>query len=175
MSKIKLTDVERQILINQNLILSEFNSDEKENYIWNADVLYHGYEGLYDDVVSVETSVNSSVSDIVLDILNLYDDLLVSYQHLSKDEKEEYSIDNIKFDGFDRNEETDEYYFCEFILKKKNNFPDLKLDEDFQLNSHMPRLRMYINQLNFVEKIDNKKLFELDLQDIKDVMSAKNY
>jgi len=177
MENIKLTDVERQILFNQYLILSKSDIDgwyDKKDFILKAKILYHGYEGLYDEVISIEKSVDSSISDFVLDILSLYNNILVSYQKLTKEEKLEYPIKNIQFDGFDGNEETSECWFCKFFVEDMDRYSDLKQITNFPFNSHMPRLRMYINQLEFAEKID-KELYELNLQDIKDIMNAKRY
>src|SRR5690625_3786338 len=104
----KLSPTERQILINQYLILKKldknndtghYDANDYDNFIT---ILHEGYEGLYDKVLyNLNYSIPEEIVREVRDILYMYDRAIISHEKLSEDEKQNYSRHKINHAGFD--------------------------------------------------------------------------
>lgn len=146
-----LNEYERITLINQFLLLQEngvenghYDVKQYQNYI---DILYNGYEGLYDEIFSSlpRNIISKDVSDEVGEILYMYDRAEISYSNLSKSEQMKIDVSDITFHGFDGNEEYDHYAICTFIIKNLKYYSSMfKTNE---LNSHFRTLGKYREQL----------------------------
>lgn len=151
----KLTEVERSILINQFLMLkfidakdstSHYAAKDYDNFI---DILFNGYEGFYNEILP-EHTVSEDISDEVLKILYMYDRATISYEKLTDDEKRLVDKYDITFSGFDGNEEIDHYRIYCFVIEDLKKYQHMFKDD--HLNSHSPRLEKYREQLKLFEK-----------------------
>lgn len=152
----KLTEFERITLINQFLLLQKnevdgghYDVNKYQNYV---DILFNGYEGLYEEIFSSLPSniVPKETSDEVYKILYMYDRAEISYSNLSEDEKKNIDVKNITFNGFDGNEEYDHYAIYTFIIENLKSYQNMLKSSD--LNSHYQTLDRYREQLKKFNK-----------------------
>ena len=78
---------------------------------------------------------------------------------------------HLKFQGFDGNNETDQYsYVCYFIIDL-NRFQELKYGLEYpDLNSHSPMLDKYRKMLDVWKEYNNKN--QLTKEDIINILGA---
>lgn len=153
----KLSPTERQILINQYLILKEidknndtghYDSKDYDNFIT---ILHEGYEGLYDEVLyNLNYSIPEEIVREVREILYIYDRAIISYEKLSEDEKQKMSKHKITFDGFDGQNEAQHLAIYRFLVRDMKEWQYVLKSSD--LDSHMPRLSIYRKQLKLFEQ-----------------------
>lgn len=120
---VKLTEYERQNLINQFRIIDALNdSNENEGAI---KVLIGGFEGDYNEKVfeELESPKSAQALHLVNDVLRMHDLGIQSYERLDENEKSEDLERKVMFKGFDGNTQYDCYRCVEYILD------DLKLYE----------------------------------------------
>jgi uncharacterized protein YfbU (UPF0304 family) len=144
-----LTPVERLMLANQLQILEKLDSENAEIYRKDRDIIVHGYTIQYDDVFT-EISDEMSVDECryVYDVLDLYRVLIRSYDELK--DKEGLTPYNVKFQGFDGNNESKRLAFAEHLKKQGRWEETLKGG----LNSHsISTLSLYPRMLERFEPI----------------------
>lgn len=148
----KLSIAERQILINQFLLLKKLDKEnntsfyDAESYDNYITILHAGYEGLYNEVlIDMSYSVSKDVSDEVYKIIYMYDRALLSYEKLSDEEKEEMSKNKITLHGFDGQNEHDHLAIYRFLVKDMGKFGYTLKTKD--LDSHAPTLSNYRKKL----------------------------
>lgn len=162
--KITLTKFERLSLVNQFLILKGQGEEEisKSSYYdlegINAaiEVLSGGYEGLYNEIFKgITDPIPHEIADEVYDILGLYDDALISFSHLSEDERTAELKTLITFDGFDGNNESEHYAVLKVIVENLHKFNFLFDEENgARFNSHSRRLSKYRKQLEAIKEYE---------------------
>lgn len=168
----KLSDSERIILINQYEILARLarDEDEKKKFEFAKDCLYYGYVDLYDEFLPRLDEQREFRE--VFDILNMYRDLLNSYFQL---EETDISIDDIKFKGFDGNDETDYYLFAKFLLENTEMYMEIKENNIDGFNTHYRRLGKYRRQLEIWRPLSKRNYLEqpyLTEEQIKQIIEA---
>lgn len=136
MSRIKLTDSERLILANQYEILGHLKDDD--TYLELADNLRDGHKWLYEQYIAVERNLDEDVVEFVLDILQIYDFIRISYADLA--DKSGIDQNNVVFPGFDGNNESELLNFTR-ALSRNGNYEEL-IGKNAR-NSHMPTVDMY--------------------------------
>jgi uncharacterized protein len=134
--RIKLTDAERLILSNQYEILGELNDDEGCRR--KAEQLRNGHEWLYGDFQSVAPPMSSEDAEYVLEVLGMFSDLSASYDKLP--DKSGIEAHDVRFVGFDGNNES-EFYSFSAALTENGNFTDT-IGKTAK-NSHMPTTELY--------------------------------
>jgi len=100
----------------------------------------------------------------VIDILDMWSFILVSYEQLPSKDKV-YLAENLKhfgkkpeFKGFDGNNETEYLSTATFIINELDRFVEFKNQD---LNSHMPSVPIYERMLPVFEAERKKRMFEL--------------
>jgi uncharacterized protein YfbU (UPF0304 family) len=141
----KLSKIERLLLINQFTFLERLNPGEASFY---ADtILEEGYEGHYLELTgSLSDGLSAERSDELTAILNMYRSLNFSYDDL----QETSGIDKaaLEFPGLDGNEEGRELRYILYRLEDRGDFKELSENsENVGFNSHMPMLDTYRNML----------------------------
>lgn len=134
---INLTRVERQILYNQNKIFSLLDKENSNEYEFNMDVLYKGFEREYESVIDVypdEEVTTHEICEETVNILSMYRSIENSFARLSEEDKVEIDLKPIKFEGFDANNDP-HYYYAEFMIEKQGKWDEYA---NFGLNSHSP-------------------------------------
>jgi uncharacterized protein YfbU (UPF0304 family) len=137
---LKLSRVERLILVNQFKILQRLDPQEAKAYERWSEILENGYELEYGDIFRhvYEGTLSDEQSREVMDILDMHRALERAYDALEdKAGIEEYGV---RFSGFDGNNETDQFGYLRH-LRETGRWTEFKLRDDG--NSHMPTLGRY--------------------------------
>lgn len=170
----ELSKKERLFLYNQYEILKLLNADDEymiKQYELNQEILLNGFKYSYGDMTEwILDDTPDDISKFVWDVLQLHRVLYSSYGELSSEERAEIEFDDIKFDGFDGNEEADHYLYAQFILEKMNRFEEIYNDGDYTANSHANRVARYSQMLENWDRFGNGRYKNLSLQQIKKVI-----
>src|SRR5260221_13206589 len=117
MSDEKLTRIERLLLYNQFTILQKLATDEDdvENYKDLCAVLQHGYELEYNKLFSSIWGEGISHEDcrFVMDVLDMFRVLQATHKTLA--DKSGIDPEDLRFSGFDGNNETDLMSYTEYL------------------------------------------------------------
>ena len=163
----KLSKVERLMLVNQYLILEGLYPDEKEFYANNRKAIEEGFELHYSDLfagISDETLTEEECRE-VLDILDMFRAITFSYEKLQdKTGIDEYRI---KFHGFDLNDEYEgkRVIYSRYFINDLDRFEELKYGKGYaDCNSHTLMIDVYRRMLNKWNWIQRK--YKLSKDDI---------
>lgn len=139
--KLDLTDKERLFLSNQYEILGTLKNED--HYLLLAEQLREGHKWLYQQSFnSLYENLPDEDAELVLNILQVYEALKVSYNALS--DKSGITIQDVSFAGFDGNNEPELIGFVD-ALRKMNRF--VSTIEAGVLDSHMPKIQTYQNMI----------------------------
>lgn len=139
---------ERLILSNQFKILEKLYPDEANYYAQHRKAIENGYklhygwlaEHLYDEMTEEECRE-------VIDILDMYRALTFSYKDL--DDKSEIDEKEIRFPGFDGNNETSQLSYTNYFIIDLGRFNELRDNSEFpDFNSHCLMMDKYKRMLN---------------------------
>ena len=145
-----LSKIERYMIANQLRILEKLDSQNAEEYKKDRDIIVHGYTIQYEDVFT-EIYDEMSVEECryVYDVLDLYRVLIRSYDELK--DKEGLTPHDVKFRGFDGNNESKRWAFTEHLKKEGRWMETLT---GIPLNSHsMSTMSLYPKMLERFEPI----------------------
>lgn len=163
----KLTRAERWIISNQLRLLSILDSDQSEYYEQSQKILENGYEVLYEDCINYiypdGETFSEEKSQLVFNILTMFRNIDSALTHL--EDTEGLKIDELKFQGFDGNEETEYMLFTRFYCTEYGGgrFPELVEGLD-SFNTHWPVLESYLRMVEAWNSCPNKnKLTKDDL------------
>ena len=163
----ELSVKDRLILSNQYLILEKLYPEEAAEFANDRKAIENGYTLHYRDITGrFGEELPEPNCQHVYNILEMYRALTFGYQELEN--KEGIEERNLKFPGFDGNNETDLFSYCTFLITDKGLYQELEGD----LNSHMPMLDIYDKMLNEWEKSPNK--MKLTRDDIIRLTSVGN-
>ncbi len=132
---------------------------------WQYPGLFHGHHD--DEKVLSET----------VDILDMWYFLERAYASLSKKDKDSVKVNaksgkDIKFDGFDGNNETEYLSIARFLIEKLGRFSEFKNRGD--LNSHYPTLGVYHRMLSVFLPIRSKLVGrDLDAKEIVEILNER--
>ena len=128
-----------EILLNLALLRNdERMADQYRQYIT---ILESGYVGEYDMLFEgLSTEFPKEESELVWDILQIYSHIQYSYGKIKNPKLTEAQI---RFDGFDGNDEVYHYAFCKFVLFGLNRFGELTENGRTDFNSHSRRCDRY--------------------------------
>lgn len=111
-----LSPVERLQLANQFQILEKLDPDNAEQYAEARDIIVHGYSILYDKVFgAIYNEMPLDECTYVYDVLDLHRVLIRSFNALT--DKQGLTEDDVRFRGFDGNNETKRWAFAEYLQK----------------------------------------------------------
>ncbi len=166
----KLSKKDRLIIANQLKILAKLYPSESNEYENQRKAIESGYSLNYSGIFdSIYDEISKEECQEVIDILNMYRAITFSFQKL----KDKVDIDEyyLKFQGFDGNNETDQYsYVCYFVIDL-NRFQELKYGLEYpDLNSHSPMLEKYRKMLEVWKESYNKN--QLTKEDIIKIIGA---
>jgi uncharacterized protein YfbU (UPF0304 family) len=144
-----LSKVERFMIANQLRILEKLDSQNAEDYQKDLDIIVHGYAIQYEDVFAeIHDEMTVDEGRYVYDVLDMYRVLIRSYDELT--EKEGLTPDDVKFQGFDGNNESKRWAFA-LHLKKEGRWEETLTGD---LNSHsMSTISLYPKMLERFEPI----------------------
>ena len=144
----EISKVERKILAQQFKILALLEPSERGAYENRQEILESGYELHYSTLFQdIYDPFPESETVFVHDVLSMYSSFKDSIEkHKIQDEK---LLQQLRFTGFDGNNETAHVGYLQFFIGKMDRFNELKTDgprrDDF--NSHMQMRPIYARQL----------------------------
>lgn len=146
-----LTKKERLMLINQYLILEKLYPESADSYRRNRRALEDGYTLHYGWLYHYMGD-DMSVEDCryVLSVLELYEAISWSYRDLveQKANLDGLTKDDIRFMGFDGNQEPEFLGYARYFVHDLNRFNALVEGDGYLVpNSHYPTTEMYRQQL----------------------------
>jgi uncharacterized protein YfbU (UPF0304 family) len=144
-----LTPVERLQLANQFEILEKLNPEQAEIYAARRDIVEHGYSIQYDDVFSdIFDEMPYEECKYVYDVLDMHRVLINSLNALK--DKQGLTLDDVKFEGFDGNNESKRHAFAKH-LKDEGKWTETLVGS---LNSHsQSTISRYPKMLKKFDKI----------------------
>lgn len=157
-----LSNATRLILANQFRILKALETDDAEHYQTCEKILLDGSALEYYEVFcELEEELSYADCSEVLDILQMFQVLKVSYEELDEEERKDLHQNRIVFQGFDYSGQLESRmaHYAEYLLEKER-FQWLKYDlEEYSDggNSHSPRLAMYRRMLHCYKSILRRK------------------
>ncbi len=154
--------------IDPNFIKEAIYSDNTWALDWK-------YSGIFYD----KTDPNPPEVTKVVDILDMWDFIEMSYDELSTAEKSELAVKaepfgkNVRFKGFDGNNETEHLGIADFLINKLDRFSRFKGRD---LNSHAPSLAIHARMYKVFEPIRNDLDGRgLDVDELAAILNAKKY
>jgi len=147
----KLTQVERQILYNQNHILSILCPEEKKLFELKMTILSDGYTREYGKVVGVGDELDENKCKFIHDVLDMYSDLYYSYYSLK--DKTGISEKHVLFQGFDVSNEVKYNGYAQFLIKEEG-FEEFS---EVDVNSHSSEVETYNRMLAVYKPIFEQK------------------
>ena len=132
-----LSPLERLMLANQLRILEKLDTENADEYKMHRDIIVHGYTIQYDEVFTeIHDEMSVEECRYVYDVLDLYRVLIRSYEELK--DKEGLTDDDVKFEGFDGNNESKRWAFARH-LKEEGRWTETLIGD---LNSHSVHTKM---------------------------------
>lgn len=127
---IKLTEVERRILANQELILAKLYPEE-EWHINNAKVYEYWFSTEYEEVLNIDKDDSHEDYEETVNILNMFSGIYNIKHTIEKEGLLEnismYDLSMIKYEWFDHNHDS-HYWYAQFLINDKRHFQNLKND-----------------------------------------------
>jgi hypothetical protein len=165
-----LSKIERLVLMNQYAILEKVDRKNAKEYAKNQRILDRGYAFFYSEMMPSD-EVPYERCQLVVDILDMFRALKRSYNELT--DKSGIDPKEVRFDGFDGNNESDLLSFAEFLQKDRRYQESLKGD----LNSHAMRQDWYkrmlarFNTISESHAAPNK--WDLTKDEIKEIVAVR--
>jgi uncharacterized protein len=166
----KLTPVERLMLSHQCRILAALYPDEAESYDRWREAIESGYALHYDDMAQhILPELSEDECREVLRIMSMFEHLMRAYEGLA--DKSGIELHDVRFYGFDGNEEGHRLGYVRYLVDEEHRFRDLKGDWHDHFNSHMPMLDRYRSMYREWERSTEK--YKLTKEDLVRIVSAR--
>lgn len=127
---LNFSDEQKIILMNQFSILEDLSilkkdNDSAEEYANAREGIAFGYGDWALEALPMyfDDEVSENDKQFVLNALDMYSDVYAAYNRFDENQKNQITLDDIEFIGFDGNEDT--YGFYSFITRKLNRFNDV--------------------------------------------------
>lgn len=144
----------RLSLANQYKILAKLYPEEAEHYNHCETVLRRGFVNHYSDLTEwIDDEMPTTESRHVLDVLQMFSDLSVSYHELS--DKDGIDPHDIRFPGFDGNEESAHLDYATYFIDDMKRFQSISRGGGY--NSHFPTRGMYSRMLEVWQSFERSK------------------
>ena len=153
----KLSQMERLILVNQYMILEKLYPEEASSYARIRKALEDGYELEYSEIFNNIYHDDETLSEngciLVREILTMFTVLKYSYNKL--DDKSGIDPKDVTLWGFDGNNETEYMAYARYLIEDCQLWGDLQ--EDAVFNRHISSLSRYRQMLNVWNSYGNDK------------------
>lgn len=170
----KLDKKERLQLSFTLKILEKLYPEEKEYYANHRKAIEDGYELHYDWITEhLSEGLTKEECSEVLDILDMYSSLYFSFKKLKNPES--LNLDNVKFPGFDGNNETMQMAYTKYFIEDLDRFGEIQEIANGYYNSHMRLIPKYKKMLEKWKTYDYPKRYELNENEIKELIKIKAY
>jgi uncharacterized protein YfbU (UPF0304 family) len=122
----KIEEKDRLLLVNQYRILASLNKEDEKYYQEKIEILENGYEKLYQNLFENFSSEPLSAKDcnFVMDVLEMYGTgMTLSFNNL---QTKSITKEEIRFPGFNTNEEFKYYSFTLFWLETLDRYAEIQ-------------------------------------------------
>ena len=172
---VHLSPVERRILSLQHEILGKLDPDLEQHQRLRSEALDAGYAAEYaEEFAGVEPGLTARDCELVQDILDMFRNLINSFNVLK--DKQGLTKEDVRFKGFDGNNETKRWAFAEY-LQKSGRWQETLVGDP---NSHsMHTMSLYPEMLDRYEPIKQKVIkshlgnWQLTAEQIKTIIGKK--
>ena len=153
-------------LANQHAILEKLDEQNADHHAHMRKVYENGYAINYsDDFENIYDEFSREESGFVIDVLDMYSAMQRSWKQLGS--PDDLNESDLRFPGFDGNNETSYMAYAKFVVKDEDRFTDLNI---FDFNSHMHMLDSYRSMVNAWKQKGTPERYKLSLQGIKDIL-----
>lgn len=148
----------RMILLGQYKVREKIaeltkDKDEKEYCEFAQEILQRGYSDNYHELdCTVEEELSEEDSNLVWDILAMYRAITDKYES-SEELQNEFSLSQVRFRGFDLNDETELYCYYRFLVEEDERYEEFLGEDGHAINSHFPHLSQYKHMLELWERM----------------------
>jgi uncharacterized protein len=151
-------------------ILEKLYPSEAEHYTQQRKAVEEGYQHDYDWLVEhLYEEMPDAQCKHILKILNMYRAITFSFKKLS--DKSGLDESQIRFPGFDGNNEAKEFSYAKYLIFDLGKFQELRNGEkDLDLNSHRPILDQYSRMVELWKTYVNRN--ELNRQNLVDLLKT---
>jgi uncharacterized protein YfbU (UPF0304 family) len=164
----ELTDAERLILSNQYQLLAKLEDDD--HYALMAETLRNGHKWLYEEYFQhLQPDLDDDKAEFVVDILDIYSAMRSSYRDL--EDQSGVDADDVKFPGFDGNNEAELLVFADALLKHRRFEDTLRKHGN---NSHMPTVDGYRRMIQTWEDM-GRPTYPYSKEQIQELLEARKY
>jgi uncharacterized protein len=169
-SNMNLTRLEHFTLANQFKILAKLYPQEADFYVQHQKIMEDGYSYHYDDCMENISGDELSEEQCkeVLDILEMHSNLIISWGKLK--DKAGITEEDVRFRGFDGNNESHYMGYASFFLNDMNRYDELPHGAA-KLNSHMATLWRYSAMLQKWREL-GKENHSLTAEQIRSILDA---
>lgn len=169
-----LSIVERQILANQFKILSKLGGEgvDTEDYQTKIEILENGYTEQYYEIFDVDTEeIPIEICEETSQILNMYRRINTAIGELTADERAEFDLEKIKFEGFDANNDP-HYHYMIFMVDRMKIWREYRGE---YVNSHspftLPKYQKMLDYQNYLLDNDQYHMTKEDLENLIDMIA----
>lgn len=135
-----LTPVERLQLANQFAILEKLDGSNAEYHAKNRKILQEGFTVLYSEVFQeIGEEISVDTCRYVFDVLDMHWALQQSFEGLA--DKEGLTLEDVRFEGFDGNNESEHYAFIKYLKEEGERWADIL--EGCGMNTHSQTAHRY--------------------------------
>lgn len=169
---IELTEVERRILANQELILAKLYPEDAKKHYENMRIYQDWFSIRYPQSLDIEKEISEELCKEVQEILWMFIKIKDSIESLSEKDKEGLEISYLEFDGFDHLNDDPYVHYTNFL----QSIPSFYL-EDAGKNSHSPSsLERYKKMLAyFQDQLSYWRYWDLTRDELQELIKiAKN-
>lgn len=135
-------------------------------------IVEYGYTLNYDEFSRgiSENETEEEIQKFVYDVLDMFRGLIFSFGNL--DDKEGLTIEDVRYQGFDCNEEYEYYKYANFILEDLKIYQEsYEVSKSF-LNSHCNKVQEYRRMLEVFKKYPVESRTILSANQIKEILNA---
>lgn len=120
----RLSDVERRVLLNQYKILSALYPQEADHYDHLSQILVEGYHERWMEAVlgGLKKPLSNEDADFVFDVLVMYDWMQRSYYSTPKRDRQHVNEMRLRFPGFDPESEGRMVDYVRFLIQRLERF-----------------------------------------------------
>jgi hypothetical protein len=172
--RITLTKLERLVLINQFRILEKLYPQEAPDLSVHRLALEGGFELQYSVMFeSFGTGLDSKQCKFVLDVLDMYRAMRRAHANLSVDERASITESDLRFEGFDGNNEPGYWAYTRYFICDLGRFDEFRpvTDSFGSFNSHQQMLHIYTRMLAAWRKCSDR--FQLSANDIRNILASR--
>lgn len=173
--EMKLTRMDRIVLVNQLRIMEALYPDEAPQLGVQREALERGYELLYswdfEHVYDGDAKMTADESREVWDTMDMFD----AIERAMPEDFDCSRFPTTKFAGYDGNNEAKFMSFARFTVERLKRFEYLPMQRPGHWNSHMPVRDMYRRMLAEWRLTPPAERFDLPLETLERVLGAAAY